>query len=79
MCVLVTQLCLILCDARDCSPPGASAMGFSRQEYWRGLPGPPPGDLSNSGIKPRSPALYADSLPSEPQGKPRLLSILFHN
>ena len=45
------------------------SMGFSRQEYWSGLPCPPPGDLSNPGIKPRSPTLQADSLSSEPQGK----------
>ena len=44
--------------------------GFSRQEYWIRLPCPPPGDLPNPGIKPRSPALQADSLPSEPPGKP---------
>ena len=43
-----------------------SSMGFSRQEYWSGLPFPPPGDLPNSGIKSRSPALQADALPSEP-------------
>ena len=46
------------------------SMGFSRQEYWSGLPFPPPGDLPNPGIEPRSPALQADSLPSEPPGKP---------
>ena len=45
------------------------SMGFSRQEYWRGLPFPPPGDLPNPGIKPGSPMLLADSLPSEPPGK----------
>ena len=45
--------------------------GFSRQEYWSGLPYPPPGDLPNPGIKPRSPALQAYSLPSEPPEKPR--------
>ena len=44
--------------------------GFSRQEYWSELPGPPPGNLPNPGIKPRSPTLQADSLPSEPPGKP---------
>ena len=43
--------------------------GFFRQEYWSGLPFPSPGDLSNPGIKPRSPALQADTLPSEPPGK----------
>ena len=45
------------------------SMGFSRQEYWSGLPFPSPGDLPNPGIKPRSPALQADTLPSEPPGK----------
>ena len=40
--------------------------GFSRQEYWSGLPCPPPGDLPNPRIKPRSPALQVDSLPSDP-------------
>ena len=45
------------------------SMGFSRQEYWSGLPFPPPGDLSNPGIRPRSFALQADSLLSEPPGK----------
>ena len=44
--------------------------GFSRQESWSGLPCPPPGDLLNPGIKPRSPALQADALPSEPPGHP---------
>ena len=38
-------------------------MGFPRQEYWSGLPFPPPGDLPNPGIKPASPTLQADSLP----------------
>ena len=46
-------------------------MEFSRQEYWSGLPFPPPGDLPNPGIEPGSPALQADALPSEPPGKPK--------
>ena len=50
------------------APP---SMGCSRQEYWSGLPFPSPGDLPDLGIKPRSPALQADALPSEPPGKPR--------
>ena len=50
--------------------PGAPlSMGFSRQEYWSGLPFPSPGDLPNPGIEPRSPALQANALPSEPPGK----------
>ena len=46
------------------------SMEFSRQEYWSGLPFPSPGDLPNLGIKPWSPALQVDSLPSEPPRKP---------
>ena len=45
-------------------------MGFSRQDYWSGLQCPSPGDLPNPGIEPSSPSLQADSLPSEPPGKP---------
>ena len=48
-------------------------MGFSRQEHWSGLPFPSPGDLPHPGIEPGSPALQADSLPSEPPGKPMYL------
>ena len=47
------------------------SMGFSRQEYWSGLPFPSPRDLLDSGIKPGSPALQADALASEPLGKQR--------
>ena len=46
------------------------SMIFSRQEYWTGQPFPSPGDLPDPGIKPRSPALQVESLPSEPPGKP---------
>ena len=46
------------------------SMGFSRQEYWSGLPLPSPGDPPDPGIEPESPALKADSLSSEPPGKP---------
>ena len=45
------------------------SVGFSRQEYWSGLLLPSPGDLPNPDIEPGSPALQADSLPSEPPGK----------
>ena len=47
-------------------------MGFSRQENWSGVPFPSPGDLPDPGIEPRSPALWADALTSEPPGKPIL-------
>ena len=66
---LVAQSCPTLFDPMDCSPPGSS-VGFSRQEYWSGLPFPSPGDLPNPGIKPRPPALQADTLLTEPPGKP---------
>ena len=45
------------------------SMEFSRQEYWSGLPFPPPGDLPDPGIEPGSPTLQANTLPSEPPGK----------
>ena len=50
------------------------SVGFSRQEQWSGLTFPSPGNLPNSGIKPRSPKLQADTLPSEPPGKPATLA-----
>ena len=68
--VLVTQSCLILWDPMDHSLPGSSIHGFSREEYWRGLPFPSPGDLPNPGIEPRFPALQTDSLPLSHQGSP---------
>ena len=58
------------CGPMDCSPPAPLFMGFSRQEYWSGFPFPSPGDLPDSGIKPRFPALQADPLLTEPPGKP---------
>ena len=53
------------------------SMEFSRQEYWSGLPFPSPGDLPDPGIKPKSPALQTDALPSEPPGNPPT-GILWH-
>ena len=64
--MLVTQPCLTLHDPMDCSPPVFLSVEFSRQEYWGGLLFLSPGDLSDPGIEPMSPALQADSLPSEP-------------
>ena len=52
----------------------APSMGFSRQEYWSGLPFPSPGDLPDPGIEPGSPAFQAEALPSDPPGKPLHLS-----
>ena len=51
------------------APQALLSMGFSRQEYWSGVPFPSPGDLPDPGIEPRSPALEADTLTSEPPGK----------
>ena len=51
---------------------GPLSMGFPRQEYWSELLFPSPGDLPDSGVEPRSPALQSDSLLSEPPGKPRI-------
>ena len=69
--VLVAQWCPTLCNPMASSPhPPAPqtplSTGISRQDYWSGLPFSSPGDLPDPGIKPRSPALQADSLPSEP-------------
>ena len=64
--MLVPQSCPALCDPTDCSPPAPRSMGFLRQEYWRGLPFPSPGDLPHPGIKPGSPALAGGFLTAEP-------------
>ena len=53
------QLCLSLCDPVDCRLQAPLSMGFSRQEYWSGWPCPPPGDLPDPGIKPKSPVSTA--------------------
>ena len=70
--VLVTQsqCCLTLCNPMDCRLPGSSVHGILRQAHWNGLPFPSPGHLPDPGTEPRSPTLQADSLPSEPLGKP---------
>ena len=58
------QLCPTLCDPIDCSHQSPLSMGFSRQEYWSGLPCPPPGDLPDPNITGRF-------FTTEPLGKPR--------
>ena len=79
--VSVAQSCPTLCNPIECNPPGL-CMGFSRQEYWSGLPFSSSEDLPNPRIIPRSPALPADYLLSEPQGKicilkDQLMQIIF--
>ena len=70
---LILAMCVYLVAQ---SSPGTIALQaplsveFSRQEYWSGLPFSSPGNLSNPGIKPRSPVLQAGSLPAEPPWKP---------
>ena len=66
---LVSQSCPALCDPTDHTSQAPLPMEFSRHEYWSALPFPSPGDLPDPGIEPRSPALQADALPSEPLDK----------
>ena len=66
---LVTKLYATLATPWTISCQAPLSMGFSRQQNWSGFPFPSPGDLSDPGIKPRSPALQTDSLPTELQGK----------
>ena len=70
MLYLVTQSCPSICDPVDCSQPGSSIHGNSPGKKT-GVPCPPPVDLPNPGIKPKSSSLQVDSLPSEPPGKPK--------
>ena len=70
---LSTDKCVHAQSLRLCLTPGSSVMAFSRQEYWSGLPCPPPGDLPDPGIElgfPANPVLQADSLPLSHQGSP---------
>ena len=61
----VAQSCLTLMIPWTVACHAPLPMGFSRQEYWSGFPFPSPGDLPNPGIKPGSPELQADDLPTE--------------
>ena len=65
MCGLVAKLCPTLATPGTVASQAPLSMGFSRQEYWSGLPFPSPGDFPNPGLEPRSPALQVDSLPTE--------------
>ena len=65
---LVAKSCPTLCDAMDCSPPGALSVGFSRQEYWSGLPFPSPGDLPGSETEPVSPVSAGGFFTTQPPG-----------
>ena len=69
---LVAKSCLTLAILWAVACQAPMSMGFSRQEYWSGLPFPSPGDLPDLGIEAWSPALQEDSLPSEPLGKQKV-------
>ena len=64
------QSCLTLCNPMDCSLPGSSIHGIFQARILEWVAISSPGDLPNPGIEPRSPSLQADTLPSEPPGKP---------
>ena len=72
---LVAKSCPTLVNPWTIACQAPLSMGFSRQEYWSGWPYPSPGDLSNPGIEPGSPALQADSLPAELQGSLKYVRI----
>ena len=69
-CVLVAQSCPALCNPMDCSLPGFSVHGIFQARILKWVAISFSGDLPNPGIKPKSPKLQTDSLPSEPPGKP---------
>ena len=69
--VSVTQSCPTLCNPVDCSPPGSSVDGILQARILEWVAVPSPGHLPHPGIKPRPPALQADSLLSEPPGRPQ--------
>ena len=73
VCVLVSQLCLIVCDLMDCSPPDSSVPGILHARILDQVAIPSPGDLPNPGIKPASPALPGSFFITEPPGKLALL------
>ena len=75
----VGQSCPTLCDPVHVAYQASLSMGFSRQEYWSGLPFPSPGDLPDSGTEPGSPTLEADALISEPPGKPKNTGVGCHS
>ena len=77
-CYLVTQLCLTLCDPWTVACQAPLSVGFCRQEYWSGLPFPPPGDLPEPGIEPASSALAGKFFTTEPPGKLKCCITLFY-
>ena len=77
MCCAKSLSCVrLFVTPRNVAHQAPQSMEFSRQEYWSRVPFPTPGDLPNPGIKPRSPALQADSLLTEPPEKPKLIDFI---
>ena len=74
---LVLKSCPTLVTPWTVAHQAPLSVGFSRQEYLSGLPCPPSGDLPNPGVESRSPALQADSLRTELQGKPMLSLVIW--
>ena len=77
--VLVTQLCLTFCDRWTVAHQTPLPMGFSRREYWSGLPCPTPGDLPDPGLDPSSVALQEDSLPLSHWVSPQICLYVVYN
>ena len=76
VCALITQLCPLSATPCTVARQVAPSMGFSTQEYWSGLPSPSSGDFPDLGIETGSPASQADSLLSEPAGKPSGIGLI---
>ena len=71
----MTEVAQSMSDPWTIAHQAHPSMEFSRQEYWTGLPFPSPGDLPDPGIRPGSPTLRADALPSEPPGNPMEMKV----
>ena len=78
MCIYA-QSCSAFCDLWTVAHQAALSVGLSRQEYWSELQFPTPEDLPTPGIKSVSPALQADSLSAEPQGKLKITEVVCHS
>ena len=68
--MLVAKSCPTVCNPMNCNCQAPLSMGFSRQEFWSGLPFPTPGDLPDPGIEPTSPMLAGAFFTTEPPRKP---------
>ena len=76
---LVSKSCPTLATPWTVACQAPLSMGFPREEHWNGLPFPFARDLPDPGVEPKSPALQADSLPTEPSGKPHMCAYVCIN